>query len=369
MRYPWADPTEGVFSDDVLEFEPQIDSLPAGWITLETDLPSMIARPFCDTYAAIGSRTVMNADTIAEDERSLETLSYFKSARQLYSTMTPSNKTANQPLKPVYYDDTKIPKHMGAAISMIGNFDSKLGEIRVKNESTLFKRWIAKGIAVFEQIQEEDPFSYIWPDADGYDIVREQTVEYFTQHRGSFNVEVNGEEVPVTSPELTHDNIDTYTVHDQYPNAQRLRALLAIARIAPDAWKRNDHAVRDHDAVLTDILGIKFAPPDFTVRRLRERFEDISRDLEVFSKTRLSGHMFVETPPAGTRGFPAQIAKREGNRVEAPLPLSDPDYGLGYMFSPRAKFELNPRIIAYGKRTSDRILADFSDRDVASKAF
>jgi len=369
MRYPWADPTEGVFCDDVLEFEPIIDSLPAGWISLEDDLPSIIARPFCDTYAAIGSRTVMNADTIAEDERSLETLSYFKCARQLYSTMTPPNKAVNQPLKPVYYDDTKIPKHMGAAISMIGNFDSKLGEIRVKNESTLFKRWVSKGIAVFDQDEEVDPSTFIWPDADGYDIVREQTVEYFSQHRGSFTVEVNGRDISVTSPELTIDNIDDYEVQDEYPHATRLRALLAIARFAPDAWKRNDHALRDHNAALIDILGIRFAPPEYSVRMMRDRFEDISRELEVFSKTRLSGHMFVETPPAGTRGFPAQIAKREGNRVEAPLPLSDPDYGLGYMFSPRAKFELNPRIIAYGKRTSDRLLADFSDRDVASKAF
>jgi hypothetical protein len=120
MDYSWADPIQGIPPIDPLDLTPSQVNIPAATIELQPDLPSQISAPFSSVFESLGLRTIQSAQSVEDGSTKLESLSYYKSARQLYASMTDTDKSKCQPLKAIFYDTTNIPVHMAAAISMIG---------------------------------------------------------------------------------------------------------------------------------------------------------------------------------------------------------------------------------------------------------
>ena len=97
---------------------------------------------FADTIRSLGRRTFdspLLADEVADV---IVSITHFKASKQLYSTLSDPEKSVLQPLKAVFYDSNTIPDRICGSLSMVGNIDSKLGIIKVKNNCLLFKRWI-----------------------------------------------------------------------------------------------------------------------------------------------------------------------------------------------------------------------------------
>jgi len=370
MGLRWIDPLP-VVDPKPIDLEEIIESTPAGYVELDPELPGHIAKPFCDLVHSVHQRTNLPEEDIEYCTEKLRAQSYFKACRQLYSAMSDSQKSKLQPLKSVFYDSTYIPTHMGAALAMIGNFDSKLGTVEVKHGNVLFKRWMTKGLIIdpdssINDTTVVDPNALIWKDAASKDLVDEAIDKKLEEYHNSdtFTVSVAGANVTAGVPRIRIHQTSFNQISPVYPHADEMRALLALRLQSTRAYIAGlplTGGYQMQDAL--DALGLEMAPAALSDVNIREEFEDCCATYAVKAKSHIDAVLYVGESPAGNRGFAAQIIGSEGNQARYTMPVSDADRHIGFMFSPATSFELNPRFVAYARRRRDVMAASFAKKD------
>jgi hypothetical protein len=392
MRLAWIDPLPTVDVTMPLGLEPNPETFPAGEVELDFHLPLTISKPFSDLVESVGDRVMLDEDAKNGISASLTAQSFFKASRQLYSTMLDHEKSANQPLKAVYYDETPVPAHMAGALGIIGHIETKVGKVIVKDAPTLFKRWIAQGLQYapgteYEQPKrtgpqrdrntEPYPQQLVWLDEDGRTIAQRlarERINTLTDQRYDITLPPAGQNQPdqvitVSMPKLTDQPLDEYydDVNDRVPNADDIRLCIAILEIDKSDWKEGTIG-HDHNFVAAcSSLGLHVAPDKYSAASMREAFEDWIASYTLEYRPRLEAILKTSPPPAGSTGFGAQTVSSHDTVARWQFPLSDADVNIGFLFSPAKSFTLHPRIVGYSKRRTDTASAMFAQQD--GKAF
>lgn len=369
MRLGWIDPLPQVDVIHPLGLEPNPEAIPAGEVELDFDLPETISRPFCNTVHSIGDRIMLGEDEKEEVADSLLALAYFKAARQLYSTMLDVEKSANQPLKAVYYDETPIPLHMAGALGIIGHMDTKVGQVLVKDAGVLFKRWVSKGLQLRNPATlRGNPSRLVWTDRESFRTVqrlaREEIASLVKQ---TYTVLVDGAEITVSMPQLQSQDLDVYfnSINNRVPNADDLRHCVAALQMTYRQFERDDDI--PHNTTRADILDslrLEDGTIGFPVATLRDLFEDFVATYTTDVKWRIESIFKVGPPPAGSTGYGAQtVESGPGNTARWQFPLSDADVNIGYLFNPSKAFNLHPRLVGYSRRSRETAASQFANQD------
>nr|UBK24766.1 capsid protein [Nigrospora sphaerica partitivirus 1] len=374
MRLGWIDPLPQVDAIYPLGLEPNVEAIPAGEVDLDFELPETIARPFVSVIESVGDR-IMLADEEKERCASfLNSLTFFKAARQLYSTMQDHEKSANQPLKAVYYDETPIPVHMAGALGIIGHMQTKIGDVLVRDAGVLFKRWVARGLQLFDPKHlKGDCSKLIWLDRESYRCIQRLAAERIEELvKQTYTVKVNDVDLTVSMPQLTGQEYDTYysQVNNNVPNADDIRHCVAALQLTYLQYKNDDDIPHSHSrADIISSVGLTLADRFFDIPAMRDGFEEFVSLYITDAKWRIESIFKTGPPPAGTTGYGAQTVYSggPGNTAKWQFPLSDADVNIGYLFSPSKGFTLNPKLVGYAKRSRDAAAAAFAQQD--GKAF
>jgi len=368
MRLGWIDPLPQVDVIHPLGLEPNPEAIPAGEIELDFSLPQTIAEPFAQTINSVGDRIQMTDEDKELCMDALRAQCHFKAARQLYSTMLDSEKSTNQPLKSVFYDETPIPAHMGGALGIIGHMDTKVGKVMIRDAGLLFKRWIAQGLHIMRPSHyRKDSGKLIWLTRDDYQsakrLAREEIDRLVKQ---SYLLDVGGRTLTVSMPQLTTQRLDDYysQINNSVPNADELRALVSLLQATYIQWRDDDDIPNNmsrHDILLA--LGLELADGPYLIPDMRESFEEFTSKYTTDIKWRIESIFKVGPPPAGSTGYGAQTVSSTGNVARWQMPLSDADVNIGFLFSPVREFKLYPRLVGYSKRSSDSAKAEFASAD------
>lgn len=372
MRLNWIDPLPQVNTIYPLGLEPNPEEIPAGEIELDPQLPETIAAPFASVINSVGQRIQMTEPQIEQASDALTAFSYFKSARQLYSTLQDHEKSENQPLKAVYYDETPIPLHMSGAIGIIGHMDTKIGQVIIQDAGVLFKRWIAKGLSYKVNFYDDNWTKFIWRGRDDFRCVQRvarQRIDDLTNQ--TYALRVDNQDLTVSMPKLIDQDLDEYhaQINDLVPNAFEIRRCVAALRMTyPQFRDGND---LPYDYPLADILtstDLVDAVPIIDIPTMRDEFEDYVAFYTTDIKWRIESIFRVGPPPAGNTGYGAQTVQASGtNLARWQFPLSDADVNIGFLFSPAKSFTLHPRLVGYSKRRREAASAAFAQQD--GKAF
>lgn len=353
--------------------DPNPEAIPAGEFELKFNLPGDISSPFSSMVEAVGDTLNMSDDEETKTKSSLVALGYFKAARQLYATMLDHEKSLNQPLKAVYYDETPIPVHMGAALGIIGHLETKIGRMIVKNATTLFKRWIVQGLIEGNQDGYPDTIQaerLVWEDPDGLSLVQSKArdlIESLTDQ--TYNVNLGTEAAPeiitVSMPKLRTQALQDYynSIHNGVPDADVLRDLVSLLQMSLQQWRnRNIPNGRNLANALGRIQCVR-AGQNLSSQNLREDFESWVADYTVATRWRVESLFKTGPPPAGSNGYGAQLVDSQNNVARWQMPLSDADVSMGFMFSPNKSFTMYPKLIAYSRRSRDSVVSNFAYRD------
>lgn len=369
MRLAWIDPLPQVDAIHPLGLEPNVDSIPAGEITLTPSLPSTIAQPFMDTVEATADRLFIDDDQKEEMKQHLHAQSYFKASRQLYSTMQDHEKAANQPLKAIYYDEEPIPLHMAGALGIIGHMDTKVGQVLIRDAGVLFKRWILQGTKIanpdlFHRINSERA---IWDDRDSFRAVQRAAREKIADLvRTPYTLTIDNVDHTVSMPQLQDQDLELYynQISNVVPNAEDLRLCVSALQATHRQWETGENLPHDNDREdISTALDMDYAGDLAPVRNLRELFEDFTATHVTTVRAKIQSIFKTGPPPAGSNGYGAQTVKSERNQAHWTMPLSDADVNIGFLFSPNQSFTLNPRLVGYSRRLRETASASFAAAD------
>lgn len=367
MNVRWIDPLPQVNVIHALGLEPNPCEPTAGEIDLDPSLPETIANPFCSLVESVSVRLTFDQGDIDNATSSLKALGYFKAAKQLYSTMLDHEKSMNQPLKAVYYDETGIPAHMSSALGMIGHMDTKVGKVLIRNASTLFKRWITKGLTIVDAnagtpAPIPDIFSLVWNDEDGLDLAKRLAREEIARIT---DLSYPFHNINVSIPRLTNQPLQQYhdDIHTAAPRSADLASLVSLLLMDKDDW-RIGNMPNGHDLdTCLGIINLTLSGPDQEPGELRRRFEDFIALYVTRDKWRIESLVKTTPGPSGSTGYGAQTVSSTENTANWQFPISDGDVSLGYLFSPNVHCELRPKLIGYARRSKNAASADFAYQD------
>lgn len=368
MRLNWIDPLPVVDVITPIGIEPNVDTIPAGEIELDFTLPSSISLPFQEVVHSVGDRLTLDNDQKEEIEQHLHALGYFKSARQLFSTMMDHEKASCQPLKAVYYDETPIPVHMGGAIGIIGHMETKVGTVVIRDAPVLFKRWVTRGLQIGALLTDDLPaHAAIWSDRSSYDCVKRLAKERISDLvKETYTLDVDGVSHHVSMPQLVDQDLQKYfaSIHNVVPHADVLRDCVRALQMTWSQWRDDEKIPNDGSrGDICDALGLVWAEDLAPNSVLRELFEDFCATHTTRVRAKLASLYNVGPPPAGSHGYGAQIVSSQGNQARWMMPLSDADVNIGYLFSPNQSFTLNPRLVGYSQRRKDAAASQFAAAD------
>jgi len=375
----WVEPLENPVPVNDLVMTFQNISVPAGYIELRSTLPADIAEPFVDTYLAVGKRLGVTKTDTERIGSQLKAQSYYKAARQLYSTMDEHEKVVNQPLKSVFYDSAPIPKHMAAALSMIGHIDTKLGKVNVRNPTLLFKRWIAMGLQADGTVEthmisgpDGEAQTFVWNDPDSLDYIQRvarEKIEVLTDQTFEINDDT-GNSHTVSFPKLRSQPLDRY--HDMLrpnvPDQADISALISLLQMTSDDWKhqRIKRVANVNDAL--GKLGLHYPNQDlYGEDALKEAFHNASLVYTTKARPYLEALMYMTTPPQGGTGYAAQLVSETDDKSQVSatwqMPISDSDARLGFTFTPCQSFVVSPHILAYSHKSRKHVAAALAHAD------
>jgi hypothetical protein len=368
LKFAWADPSMGALPDIEVALEPHLESLPSGYIDLDEELPSTISQSFCDSFITLGERTLIEEKTLQSYSNNLHALCYYKAAKQLYSTMLDTDKSVCQPLKAVYYDTTPIPIHMGMALSIIGNFDSKIGPVHVRHAPTLFKRWICKGLYIdpnVSEYKELPPGNLVWKDRDGKSIADELALDYIENNRETWTPD--GTTFDIQVPPIRSDtNVQRWIerLHPSTPNYDKLVTVAQILLCTEKQWIKGDIFQDNNLDGALNLLKLTIAREQYEIGTIRFNFESAMQDYYASAKPHIEALFKTGPSVAGDKGTAAQIVKSSGVQARYSIPISDSDAALGFLYSPGINFEFNPKIVAYNRRDQSVSRMKFANADL-----
>uniref|UniRef100_A0AAU8J753 Capsid protein n=1 Tax=Nigrospora oryzae partitivirus 2 TaxID=3231912 RepID=A0AAU8J753_9VIRU len=374
MRLGWIDPLPQVDVIYPLGLEPNVEATPAGEVDLDFALPETIVQPFASVIESVGDRIMLDDTEKLKCDRALRSLSFFKAARQLYSTMQDHEKAANQPLKAVYYDETPIPLHMAGALGIIGHMQTKVGDVLVRDAGILFKRWVARGIQICSpKHYRGDCSALIWLDRESHKCIQRLARERIASLvKQTYTVKTGVIDITVSMPQLVDQDLNVYynQINDNVPNADDIRHCVAALQSTYQQYRDDDdlpHGVTRQDIIAS--VGLVSAPRHFEIPALRDGFEDFISQYVTDIKWRIESVFKTGPPPAGSTGYGAQTVTSGAtdNTARWQFPLSDADVNIGYLFSPSKGFTLFPKMVGYARRSRDAAAAAFAQQD--GKAF
>jgi hypothetical protein len=364
LAHSWVDPLPDVPPIDALDMEEVVDTIPAATVELEPKLPQTIAASHCNFVITAAQNTHLTASQAQRVSDKLDALVHYKSARQLYSAMQDPDKSLCQPLKCVYYDTAEIPKHLSAAISIIGNFDSRIGRVEVAHAPTLFRRWISRGLTVDPDADysDDDPLSAVWRDRDGKRLVDELAEERINE-LATVDFVRNGVHSSLAPITRAPNPGEYFTwIPDDHPHSEVIKDLTSLIELGDVGWMSGaplPHGRNSSTAV--GHLGLHINGVTDSI--LRDRFTSAMHDYIAGSLVHMRTLFTLGPAPQGSRGFAAQLVSSSENRASYQLPLSDADRAIGFLYSPCAKFKMNPSFIAYSRTRKSDSVADFAARD------
>jgi len=323
MRLGWIDPLPVVDAVYPLGLDPSPESIPAGEIELRFDLPEIIAQPFCDLIESVGDRLELVDDDKERCQNHLRAQSYFKAARQLYSTMRDFEKAVNQPLKAVYYDETPIPLHLAGALGIIGHMDTKVGQVIIKHAGVLFKRWVAKGLQCIygnSKKYKGDCSKLIWYDRECLEMLKSLARERIAVLvKQTYTLSAEGHSFTVSMPQLADQELDLYysQINNSVPNADDLRSLVAILGTDLQSWKDDDLPHNQNRDDVHRVLGVVPGDGAYDVSSMRSSFEELTALYTTDIKWRIESIFKTGPPPAGSTGYGAQTVSYEQHRAVA----------------------------------------------------
>jgi len=371
-RLTWADPLP-IVDPSPLELEPQSVTIPAGEVTLNFDLPSVIAKPFSDAATSVLLRTNLDQAFITDVASKLESFSYYKACRQLYATLDDGKKSALQPLKTVYYDTNHIPTRMASALSMIGDFESKLGRVVVSHSVLLFKRWLLQGLSIDPDVPREEGVVWpencatlVWKDKWSKFYIDERCREWLKNyHDTPFELEIDGMQPIRITPPLYDETSDPNQIDNRFPHRNTVVNMVTFLRGTVRQFA-SDPGIPNLDLrALLASLGLTLAEGVFSnPRDILEMFSDAQEGYITKFFCHIDAIFTTGESPAGSQGYAAQIVTSQKNEAKFAMPISDSDLALGYMFSPGSSFKIEPNFIAYGRSQCENVAARYSSRDL-----
>lgn len=272
--------------------------------------------------------------------------SYMKCAKKVFCSADNTLKTHFQNLKAVNYDDTPVIKEIGAAISILGNFSTKLGRVEINTPYHNFVRWVTTGCALFEELNctperrleiiesyankfytNLPDFNEAWKSAT--------TARLHSMLRVNMLIP-NTSFTMTTSPKQPDENLDQYDLRTP-PWVQDRGELITLQTIEEQTRRPFPQSVVQTLSSIHPLADLT----TFDSNSLKNRFV---RWQESYLKIYKLYEFFWETvaSPAGDRGYSAQLVSRtslEGSLAH--LPVSHADRSLGHLFSPALNVNVN----------------------------
>jgi hypothetical protein len=308
----WYDPTPVVDPLPAV-LEQNIETVPSGEIELNLELPSFIADPFAKAATSVLSRTDLDPAQILNVSEKIEAVAYYKACRQLYSTLTDPQKSCLQPLKAVFYDTSKIPNHMSAALSMIGNMDTKLGLVEIRDAPVLFRRWLISGLNIDPDVPAFDgsvlPSSLVFRDSYSKKLIdRLATNRLKILHDKQFTVKIGNDDVNVSQVMPTINDAGYNSISNIYPDADEMRDLVAITQMTTRDFVKSKAV--PHRRVLDDALshlGLRIVPVGYTDPDLRVAFEEAMESYLTNELIHIQSVFNVGEPPLQQEVIPVRL--------------------------------------------------------------
>jgi len=328
-------------------------------------------------FESASKRTFLDEESATSCASALKGQCHFKACKQLFSTLNAEEQSNLQPLKPVFYETTEIPKHMSAALSMIGHFDTKLGKVEVRDAPNLFRRWLLKGLLSFDcdfkdiidnnikkEITMEDANNMVFRDSYGKMLLdRLATEKLKLYHDDPFTITLNGTAIPCSVP-LMDAKSDINSINTIYPNADNMTKMMKILKMSKKDFASGKDPGDDTWDNLLGPLGLNIAPSYLTDSVLRQLFNECTRTYTTDFGIHISAILEIGAPPSGDSGFSAQTICSDGNAGTTSLPLSDSDRMMGFTYSPCTGFYINPKFKIYGQRTDTQLRSEMAKRDL-----
>lgn len=217
-----------------VDLEPQLITVTAGSVKLRHDLQSSISEPFCGLVENVPDWINLLAEKLGYFVEKFGAQSYCKASRQLYSCMTDPEKSLLQPLKSVIHETSYVPIYMANALSIIGNFELKLGPIEVKDLVVRFRLWNVKNLSIDPEIENFDigdtVSQYVWLNHFSNILIDEVANLKFKEYcnNDTFQVDINTITPTFGVPLIPGTAPGYNAISDLFPNATIIRALVAI---------------------------------------------------------------------------------------------------------------------------------------------
>jgi hypothetical protein len=391
----WIEPLPYPVNVD-LDFQQHHEHIPAAKFVLTPELPATIAHPYMEALAGDLFRNTGEEELAERIIPYVEALSYFKVCQQLYITYPPEVKTLLQPYKSVFYDTLEVPKSMSNLIGSLGNFNSKLGEFRIKYPVTAFMRYLCTGIS---KIQAHDgcppinhhsqPQTWIWRNREGYDILHNLATERLKAIRDVTHVlevvlqqpaeEVDYDVEPITlTSHPIHASFPRFTAHSYHSTtifgeeARReyllagLLTELTLSDFLNPAYRSPLLADSSIDDMINELLEIRFADQSFTNNAIISTFVTFQTQYVSRALPHIRSRYAMSPPPKSEEGSASQLVSSKDMALRSMFPLSDGDIGTGFLMNPLEALTFEPSIVAYTRQTRSSALASLASVDSTS---
>jgi len=341
---------------------------PAIFIELKSNLPRTISESSENVLEQALMRTNLDHVAVENTVTALRSQTYFKAARQLYSTLHSEEKAKGQPLKAVYYDDAALPSTIASGLSMIGHFDSRLGPADIVHAPVLFRNWIEKGIQADPITNEnENDEYYVFNDNESHSFVKSKIrAEFSRRHDEPFNLRVGERVVRVTLPLLGNGEVRDDIVED-YPDHHELLAMYDVLNCTEQQWANQDIPI-NRDAFTTVYRVLNLVYNIKTPQDQRIQFEDFCMRWRTRYKKHIELVFSMSPAPNTSSGYASQIVSSTELNGTTPLPLADSDAALGFVYDPCLSVTVNPKFSLYSTRKRETARADYAAQDLTKFA-
>lgn len=351
------------FREFVAKFDCSITSKSSsyGTVDLDNSFPEKVSQFFVDHLPLLVSHTDMTGSDVMNMQNGLISLTFFKAAKQLHSSMTPREKSFVKSLQ--LHESTLIPKTISCALSIIGHIDSPFGYINVKYPAYLYRYWIWKGL----NLTESSSITPIWYDKDSYLWLRYIIDRhYHGMTKIPFNGRIGDYELEgLTLPQIQRDSRrrDFNSIISLHPKSELLSDLLDIYFLDYRAYHPMD--IPENVKKELNIKCIMNSDKD-----LQDDFENFitSWGKENYSDI-LESIFECDFGPLTESGSFAQLMGKNDSKNSSisHLPMDDYDAMIGWMFLPCKRFFSFGRFITSSRYERKKLITEISKTDIKSR--
>lgn len=243
--------------------------------------------------------------------------------------------------------DLCLPKFLNAYLSILGNFNSKLGRMELRYAGVYLQGWSTLAHEYYIQLRNVRPLVPrqfgskiefpVFHGRHGIAFIKQKICTWFNELVSEFPIDSRGRVIMVATPKLTESNIEDYVMQPEYQfsqNAAEIRQALNQVQLWLNRQYFGHVNIDGKTFDLRDEFDIKLTN-DNLVQDF-QRFVRVPKYAKDFFKT--------DDRIISKEGSPAQlIGQGEDSRVIiCPVPIADSDAWVGYITSPCLDFKINP---------------------------